>query len=178
MSASAAAADVAAATFGFFRREAAGTVSTLGKNFASSYAIKPAEPLGKMYADYPWDPHAFVTAVLDGANSATYGNFAPGTAISGTDDARHQLVKKTLKFQILLMYAFHEIESALVKYKTVEESGSRRRLLEESDAATTTMLDGAVHAWDEFWAFYAGTLVSCPLLRPCPLLCKLDPGLT
>jgi hypothetical protein len=107
------------------------------KKFASDYGIKSAEPLGKMYTDYPWDPQGEVTKAIDGT--------APYAALTGgTDDARKQVIKKTLKFQVLQMYAFHEIESAVFsKYNA---------------GATQTDKDNAVHAWDEFWAFYAGKL--------------------
>jgi len=101
------------------------------------FSIKPEEPLGKLYADFKWDPHAFVAAVLEGQDSADYGPFAKGS-IASKYDARIQLVKKTIPFQILQLYAIHEIESALAKYSSANPD--------------------ATHTWDEFWAFYAGSL--------------------
>jgi len=110
----------------------------------SSYPIKSGEPLGKMYSDAGHDPVAQVEAALDGTSVAAYGNYLPATAVSGTDDARAQVIKKTLKFQVLQMYAFHEIESALGKYAVGPTVAAEQ--------------DKAVHAWDEWWAFYAGKL--------------------
>lgn len=46
------------------------------------FSIKPEEPLGKLYADFKWDPHAFVAAVLEGQDSADYGPFAKGSIAS------------------------------------------------------------------------------------------------
>ena len=43
------------------------------------FSIKPEEPLGKLYADFKWDPHAFVAAVFEGQDSAEYGPFAKGS---------------------------------------------------------------------------------------------------
>jgi len=125
-------AEVIYATTGMMRPTTSGF-----KKFASDYPIKPAEPLGKMYTDYPWDPQGEVTKAIKG--TAPYA-----ASTGGTDDARIQVIKKTLKFQVLQMYAFHEIESAVFsKYNA---------------GATQTDKDNAVHAWDEFWAFYAGKL--------------------
>lgn len=104
------------------------------------FGVKSDEPLGKLYTDYPWDPHALVAAALAGKDDTTYGPFAKGS-IANKPDARSQIVKKTIKFQIVQLYAVHEIESALAKYAKTGE--------------TTT---AAAHAWDEFWAFYAGSL--------------------
>merc|ERR1712216_872101 len=59
---------------------------------------------------------------------------------------RSQLVKKNLKFQVLLLYALHEIESAVGKYKAA------------ADPASATSQASIQKALDEWWVFYAGSL--------------------
>jgi hypothetical protein len=56
--------------------------------------------------------------------------------------ARNQIIKKLIQYQIVHLYAQHEIEDALVKYAAATDA-NRAEL-------------GVV--WDEFWAFYAGSM--------------------
>ena len=55
--------------------------------------------------------------------------------------ARKQIVQKVGKFQIMMQYAAHEFEAALTAYAKGD-------------------YEAAVHYWDEWWAFYAGSLVT------------------
>ena len=50
-------------------------------------------------------------------------------------------MQKTGKFQIMMQYAAHEFEMALGAYNKCE-------------------YESAVHYWDEWWAFYAGSRVT------------------
>ena len=112
----------------------------------SSFSLKPNEPFGKLYTAYNtatlplgYNPHTLVTAALAGEDSNTTGPWATG-AIASKKDFRSQVVKKVIQFQIVLLYALHGMEDALIKYKN------------NSAAA-----DAAVHSLDEWWAFYAGS---------------------
>lgn len=103
------------------------------------FAIQSTEPLGKLYTDYSWDPHGLVAAALAGTDDTTHGAFAKGS-IANKPVARLQIVQKTIQFQILQLYALHEMEAALAEY--------------EKTGTTTT---DPTHMWDEFWAFYTGS---------------------
>jgi len=115
-----------------------------GKRAISSFALKTGEPFGALYDKYNADktylPHDLVTAALQGSDDAIYGQFATGS-IANKDDFRSQVVKKVIKFQIVMLYALHEMEAALVKYQDASLKGTE-----------------ALHALDEWWAFYAGSL--------------------
>jgi len=113
----------------------------------SGFTLKPLEPFGKLYTDYNtatlpkgYSPHALVTDALVGANSNITGAWGTGS-IANKKDFRSQVVKKVIKFQIVMLYALHEMEAALVKY---------------NDPAKTA--EEAIHALDEWWVFYAGSL--------------------
>ena len=131
---------------------------------------------------------ALVTAALDGKDDAQFGNYATGslastadarkqviaacclsaclsaciiaylpacvpawpTRVSGQSAGTHagndththiQVIKKGIKFSVVWLYALHEMESAIVKYKEGKYE-----------------VNGAPHALDEVWAFYAGSL--------------------
>ena len=138
------------------------SIYTTGRNSKKSsgfrnikgFELKAKEPLGDLFIAYKTagkhDPHALVEAALAGADitaagpaKALWGNHtaasgATGGAIAGSCDARKQIVQKTAKFQIMMQYAAHEFEAALAAY-------------------TNCQYDKAVHYWDEWWAFYAGS---------------------
>jgi hypothetical protein len=42
------------------------------------WTIKAAEPLGKLYNTYAWNPHGLLQAALAGTNDPVYGNFSTG----------------------------------------------------------------------------------------------------
>jgi hypothetical protein len=120
------------------------SASSDGKRAISDFGLQTGEPFGALYDKYNKDktylPHDLVTAVLKGSDDTTYGRFSTGS-IASKNAFRKQVVQKTIKFQIVMLYALHEMEAALVNYK---------------DATKTT--DDAIHALDEWWAFYAGSL--------------------
>ena len=61
--------------------------------------------------------------------------------------ARKEIVKKVGKFQIMMQYAAHEFEAALGAYGKCD-------------------YEKAIHYWDEWWAFYAGSQVTDTLRVP------------
>lgn len=93
------------------------------------------ERLADLFADY-WGSYAyadqFVQAALDGT-----GNFH-----SAGQTARKELALKGIQYQVVWMYVVHEMEDAL--------GDCERGELNNNDAG--------VHAWDEAWAFYTGSL--------------------
>ena len=42
------------------------------------WTIKTAEPLGKLYNNYGWNPHGLLQAALAGTDDPVYGNFSTG----------------------------------------------------------------------------------------------------
>ena len=114
------------------------------KRAISSFGLKTSEPFGALFDKYNTEktylPHDLVTAALIGSDDMTYGKFGTGE-IASAHAFRSQVVKKTIEFQIVMLYALHEMEAALVKYKDASV-----------DATSAT------HALDEWWAFYAGSL--------------------
>mmetsp|Transcript_31984 Transcript_31984/g.49966 ORF Transcript_31984/g.49966 Transcript_31984/m.49966 type:complete len:434 (+) Transcript_31984:60-1361(+) len=119
------------------------------QSMSTSFSSGSDEYWAKIAHDYwgAWDfADQHLMAVLDGTDSALYGNYATGVYAS-TDAARKQMVKKLIKFTLLLQYAIHEAEAALVKFNDEKQDGDYRY-----------GVDGSVHAWDEWWAFYVGSL--------------------
>jgi len=102
-----------------------------------------AEPFLKMFDDYfdvkNFDPHVSTVAALTGADSATLGLYAMDR-VAKEFDFRSQVAKKNIKFQIVMIYALHELEIAVFAYK--ENKGA----------------DVAQRYLDVWWAFYAGGL--------------------
>ena len=86
-----------------------------------------------------------------------YGTPAPldefvSSAIAGTgvfegasDDVRSQGVEKGMQNQIMIAWVVHELNSAIVK----------------AQDGNFDVAKGAVHNWDEGWAFYAGAEPGC-----------------
>ena len=89
-----------------------------------------------MYAKYWGNDYSyadkFVTAALD--------RTAPFQAAD--DVARKELAVKGVQYQVVWMYVVHELEDAI----------------SDCEGSTITDNDAGVHAWDEGWAFYAGSL--------------------
>ena len=86
-----------------------------------SFTYKTDEPFGKLFADWKAssgsiDAHEAIVAALDGAESTKYGAFKTGS-VASKYDYRSQVIKKNLKFQVLMLYALHEVEAAVAKYK-------------------------------------------------------------
>ena len=109
-----------------------------------SFTYKTDEPFGKLFADWKAssgsiDAHEAIVAALDGADSAKYGAFKTGS-VASKYDYRSQVIKKNLKFQVLMLYALHEVEAAVEKYKEGKP---------EADIQ---------YALDQWWVFYTGSL--------------------
>ena len=127
-----------------------------GNRKLKSFELKAKEPFGDLFLAYKTagkhDPHAMFEAALAGADVTTgpakakWGTTATGAtagAVAGSCAARGQIVKKVGKFQIMMQYAAHEFEAALAAYANCQ-------------------YEQAVHYWDEWWAFYAGSLSTDP----------------
>eukprot|EP00287_Rhodomonas_sp_CCMP768_P003971 CAMPEP_0196722832 /NCGR_PEP_ID=MMETSP1091-20130531/5055_1 /TAXON_ID=302021 /ORGANISM="Rhodomonas sp., Strain CCMP768" /LENGTH=445 /DNA_ID=CAMNT_0042064611 /DNA_START=24 /DNA_END=1361 /DNA_ORIENTATION=+ len=124
------------------------------QSFSTKYAnvdnnAYKQEPFAKLAHEYwgEWDySNQHILAALEPLDSTKYGDYKTGKWAS-TDAVRTQIVKKVIKFQLVWLYALHELESAYAKYTDT------KRTDEERYGA-----NGAVHAFDEWWAFYVGSL--------------------
>jgi len=65
-----------------------------------------------------------------------------GFAAGAADSARREIAIKGVQYQAVWMYVLHELEDAVADCR----------------AANLAQNDAGVHAWDEGWAFYAGSL--------------------
>lgn len=109
------------------------------------------EPFLKMFEEYKSssgiDPHLSVLAALaggiSGENHDRLGHYQSSDVV-GSDAFRAQVVKKNIKFQIIMLYALHEIEIAVAAYKKDQEAGNG-----PSEEAQIYV--------DVWWAFYAGS---------------------
>jgi len=111
----------------------------------SSKEQEPYYKLGQAFWGR-WDyGDAHMTAALDGTDVEPFGKYDTN-AKAHSDAARKQMVKKLAAFTLLRDYAVHELESAMNKYKDTSKGEER------------FLPSGAVHAWDEWWAFYVGSL--------------------
>jgi len=138
-------------------------IYTNGKNSDSNGEFRTIQGFSKDYAtntDYQTEPFAILAnnfwgawdygdqhliAAFDGTDNS-YGNYATG-ALGSDDGARKQIIKKVIKFQVVMQFALHELEAGLKKYND-----------ESLPTASRYGIGGAVHALDEWWAFYAGSL--------------------
>ena len=99
------------------------------------------EPMYDTYNNY-WGSTTYAD---DFVSAALLGTTDPGSGVDFgalTDAQRVELAMKGAAYQTMWMYTLHEYESAIVKC----EAGSL-----DDDS-------GAPHAWDEGWAYYAGSL--------------------
>ena len=71
------------------------------------------------------------------------------------DSGTNQLIKKGANYQAVWMYVLHELEDAIGDCKA-----------NDITANDGTPTGGAPHAWDEGWAFYAGSQVAATALTP------------
>jgi len=113
-----------------------GSIRTI-KGFATSGAAKMAEEKWwPIYKNYWNDPNYADTFVEDALADDTL------------DDAiRSELVKKGTAYQAVWMYVLHEFEDAIADCIAGD--------IFDNDHSTP---GDAPHAWDEGWAFYAGSL--------------------
>ena len=135
------------------------------KGFSASYAVEGSsmqdEPMAKLVNAF-WGRFDYADKVVSAAlgNCAdakpedacpgtddqppagfpSLGNFGTGK-LAKVDDVRKQLIKKGVAYASTWMYALHELEVALAKYKAGDY-----------DVAT-----GAPYYLDEAWVFYAGS---------------------
>ena len=114
-----------------------GSIRTL-QGFATSGAAKMAnEVWWPVYSAYWGDPNYADTFVQDAYASSTL------------DSAMQtQLIKKGVAYQADWMYVLHEFEDAYADCKAGD--------IWANDASNAA--GAAPHAWDEGWAFYAGSL--------------------
>lgn len=108
-----------------------GTVRTLA-GFATA-ADKSPELTEYYGSDAPLDE--FVTAALDGT----------GTFEGASDAERKQGIQKGVQNQIMIAWVHNELTAALGK----------------AADGNFDVAEGAVHNWDEAWAFYAGAQPDC-----------------
>lgn len=115
-----------------------GSIRTI-KGFALAGSSKMASHKWyPIYRDY-WEDISYADSFVQNALSAS------GSWYKRSDAMRAELATKGAVYQAVLMYMLHEMEEAIVQC----EAGNTFK----SDTSTS-----APHRWDEFWAFYAGSL--------------------
>merc|ERR1719160_606210 len=121
-----------------------GSIRTLA-GFATSGAAKmSSEKWWNVYKNYWGDANyadTFALAALDGTGVHSDGN-------AWSDTTRGELVKKGIAYQAVWMYVLHEFEDAV--------DDCLRGDIYSNDAHN--IAGDSPHAWDEGWAFYAGSL--------------------
>lgn len=137
------------------------TLQGFSKSYAAEGTAKQDEPMAKLVNAF-WGRFDYADKVVSAAlgNCAnalpedncpgiddqapegfpSLGNFGTGALAKG-DDVRSQLIKKGVAYASTWMYALHEMEVALVKYKAGEYD----------------VANGAPYYLDEAWVFYAGS---------------------
>jgi hypothetical protein len=106
------------------------------------------EPFLKMFEAYKdatngIDPHDAVLAALKEPreDNSVLGNYLT-SAVAQEWDFRDQVVKKNIQFQIIMLYALHELEIAVAAYKQNGQNGQSEEAKRYADV---------------WWAFYAGS---------------------
>ena len=137
------------------------TLQGFSKSFAEEGTSKQDEPMAKLVNAF-WGRFDYADTVVsaalgDCADAApedkcpgtddqpptgfpSLGNFGTGP-LAKVDDVRSQLIKKGVAYASTWMYALHEMEVALAKYK----------------AGDFDVAKGAPYYLDEAWVFYAGS---------------------
>lgn len=106
------------------------------------------EPFNKMYDAYEalnnmnerdkgYNPHSEVLLALNGDKE--YDNTGVGP-ITNSAEFRDQVIKKGIKYQVMVIYALHELEIAVAAYKELGAASEKPMLYA-----------------DVWWAFYAGS---------------------
>jgi hypothetical protein len=114
--------------------------------FATSSSMK-AERWYNIYKNY-WASNG-----MTAAEAAKYSDTYVRTAMAGGDlaaasnEMRSEVVKKGIAYQSVWMYVLHEYEDAIMDC-----------LAGDLTTNDPTVGGPAPHAWDEGWAFYAGSL--------------------
>jgi hypothetical protein len=107
------------------------------QGFSKSLA---GEPMYDIYQAY-WGSDTYAD---DFVSAALLGTTDPGSGVDFgalDDDSRIQLAKKGSAYQNVWMYVLHELEAAIV----------------DCNAGENDDAGGSPHAWDEGWAFWAGS---------------------
>jgi len=122
---------------GFAQKDFAGIVAALGDKYA--------EQLPPIYTAY-WTAHG-MTAAEAAMWSDTFvrKDYSAIAKPAGSN----QLMKKGANYQTVWMYVLHELEDAIGDCYAGDIT-----------ANDNTPTGGAPHAWDEGWAFYAGSQVA------------------
>jgi hypothetical protein len=110
------------------------------------------EPYNKMYDEYKklnnmnnrgtegYDPHSEVEYAFKGEKEY---EAIPANTITGSHEFRDQVIKKGIRYQIMMIYAVHELEIAVAAYK--------------DSRLGRTSVKPMLYA-DVWWAFYAGSM--------------------
>jgi hypothetical protein len=106
------------------------------------------EPFNKMFDDYEaldnlgrekgYNPHSEVVFALKGEKE--YDMALDDTQITSSAEFRDQVIKKGIKYQVMMIYALHELEIAVAAYKELGAGSDKPKLYT-----------------DVWWAFYAGS---------------------
>ena len=108
----------------------------------STCAVKlGAEKWYNVYANY-WDDAKYADTYVRGALEGT------GMYASASNNMRAEIAKKGIAYQAVWMYVLHEYEDAIMDCLAGDIYDN-----EDTNAA-----GDSPHAWDEGWAFYAGSL--------------------
>ena len=119
---------------GKFSDESEGVKRTLGKSASESRAAEDTLGRYERYLGVGW-LNAFVGDAIDGVG-----------AFAGASDAvRREAVRIGVRDQIMVAWAFHELDAA------VDKAGK----------GSFTKKSGAPHNWDEVWAYYHGEKPEC-----------------
>ena len=106
------------------------------------------EPFNKMFDEYEalnnmpgrdkgYNPHSEVVFALKGEQEYATGDDAQ---ITSSAEFRDQVIKKGIKYQVMMIYALHELEIAVAAYKELGAGSDKPKLYT-----------------DVWWAFYAGS---------------------
>jgi hypothetical protein len=128
---------------GFAQKDFAGIVAALGDKYA--------EQLPPIYTAY-WTAHG-MTAAEAAMWSDTFvrKDYSAIAKPAGSN----QLMKKGANYQTVWMYVLHELEDAIGYC-----SAGHNRKHDCGPGGTAGACGNAPHAWDEGWAFYAGSQVA------------------
>jgi len=106
------------------------------------------EPLPKLYKAY-WKAQGWTDAQANvWADTFITKDYSAISKDSGTN----QLIKKGANYQAVWMYVLHELEDAIGDCKAGDISKN-----DCAPGGTAGLCGNAPHAWDEGWAFYAGS---------------------
>jgi hypothetical protein len=128
------------------------TADAKGNSIKGSGAIRTLQGFAtsgasKMYAEKWWNIYKNYWDDDDYADTFVLKAFDGGAWASKDDLMRAELVKKGVAYQAVWMYVLHEFEDAIKDCLNGD--------IYDNDATTA---GDSPHAWDEGWAFYAGSI--------------------